>query len=144
VYHYAPQSLESRVEWFRDKSSGGYPVIIAEEAGRVAGFATYGPFRPWPAYKYTVEHSVYVHKEHRGKGIGKRLLQEIVRLAAERGYATLVGGIDASNDDSIALHRKLGFAHAGTIRRAGYKFGRWLDLDFYELQLPGPAQPVES
>lgn len=144
VYHYTAQSLESRLQWFHDKVESGYPVIAAEEAGRVVGFATYGPFRPWPAYKYTVEHSVYVHKEHRGKGIGKRLLQEIVRLASEREYAMMVAGIDASNGDSIALHRKLGFTHAGTIRKAGYKFGRWLDLAFYELELPGPDKPVEG
>lgn len=144
VYHYAAQSLESRVQWFRQKAEGGFPVIVAQEDGRAVGFATYGPFRPWPAYKYTVEHSVYVHKDYRGKGIGKRLLQEIVRLASEREYAMMVAGIDTSNEDSIALHRKLGFTHAGTIRKAGYKFGRWLDLAFYELELAGPQTPIEG
>lgn len=143
VYHYKPHTLEARLQWLREKAEGGYPVIVAIQGGRVAGFATYGPFRPWPAYKYTVEHSVYVHKDHRGQGLGRRLLQHIVQLAAEREYATMVAGIDASNEDSIALHAKLGFTRAGTIRKAGYKFGRWLDLAFYELELPGPQIPIE-
>lgn len=144
VYHYEPQTLDNRRQWYREKRESGHPVIVLEEQGRVVGFAAYGPFRAWPAYKYTAEHSVYVHRDFRGRGAGKLLLQEIVRLAEHSGVATLVAGIDASNGVSIELHRKLGFTHSGTIRRAGFKFGRWLDLAFYQLDLPGPEQPADG
>ncbi|NEL81389.1 MAG: N-acetyltransferase, partial [Xanthomonas perforans] len=82
--------------------------------------------------KYSVEHSIYVHRDHRGKGLGRILLQALIAAAQERGVHVLVGGIDASNQASIALHEQFGFTHAGTVREAGFKFGRWLDLAFYQ------------
>lgn len=144
VYAYEPQSLENRLDWFRDKQEHGYPILVVEDGGHVRGFATYGPFRTWPAYQYSIEHSVYVHKDYRGKGAGKLLLREIINLAETNGYATLIAGIDAANDASIGLHRSLGFTYSGTIRRAGYKFGKWLDLTFYQLDLSGPSEPAEG
>ena len=111
---------------------------------RSVGVASYGSFRAWPAYKYSVEHSVYVHKDHRGKGIGIALMQRLIAAAIEQQYHVMVGGIDVSNAGSIALHEKLGFVHAGTIKQAGFKFGRWLDLAFYQLILPTPDVPTET
>ncbi|MHB8766428.1 MAG: GNAT family N-acetyltransferase, partial [Deferrisomatales bacterium] len=108
------------------------------------GFATYGVFRAWPAYKYSVEHSVYVHPSHRGRGLGRVLLAALVARARAQGVHVLVGGIDADNRASRALHEALGFSHAGTIRQAGFKFGRWLDLAFYQLVLDTPAHPVDG
>src|SRR5690606_19886045 len=110
--------------WFQTKEAAGFPVLVMEEEGRVIGFATYGPFRPWPAYKYTVEHSVYVHPAYRRRGVGRQLLQELIRIVDENGYGTLIAGIDSANRASIELHQALGFAYSGTIRRAGYKFGK--------------------
>lgn len=144
VYHYEPVTLQNRIAWYEEKKAQHHPIIVWSEADVVMGFATFGPFRPWPAYQYTVEHSVYVHPGYRGKGIGHRLLQEIIRIAAERAVKTVIGGIDASNVTSIRAHEKVGFTHAGTIQRAGYKFGKWLDLSFYQLDLAGPANPVET
>lgn len=144
VYSYKTHTLEQRIEWYENKVNEGFPIIVFEDNQKVVGFATYGPFRAWPAYKYTIEHSVYVHKEARGKGIGSFLLQELIRLANEKGYATLVAGIDASNNASILMHKKLGFTEAGIIRKAGYKFGKWLDLAFYQYSLVGPKQPFEG
>lgn len=141
VYSYEAVTLENRLLWFREKQENGYPVLVIEDGGRVMGFAAYGPFRPWPAYQYTIEHSVYVHKEYRGRGAGELLMRELIKLAESNGYATLIGGIDSDNQGSIALHQKLGFVHSGTIRRAGYKFGNWLDLAFYQLDLTGPSNP---
>jgi phosphinothricin acetyltransferase len=112
--------------------------------GELLGFTSYGAFRAWPAYKYSVEHSVYVHKEHRGKRIGIALMQKLIEAARQQQYHVLVGGIDVANEVSIALHEKLGFVHAGTIRQAGFKFGRWLDLGFYQLVLDTPATPVDG
>ncbi|HZG75957.1 MAG TPA: GNAT family N-acetyltransferase [Paenibacillus sp.] len=141
VYDYDPHTLEQRMGWYEQKRKDGYPVFVYEVDGRVAGFASYGPFRAWAAYRYTIEHSIYVRRDVRKQGIGLALLQRLIDDANERSYAVMVGGIDASNENSIRLHEKVGFRHAGTIRRAGYKFDRWLDLAFYQLDLNGPALP---
>jgi L-amino acid N-acyltransferase len=143
LYDYKPRSMEMMQAWFADKRKGNYPVIgVVNDAGQLMGFGTYGVFRVRPAYKYTVEHSLYVAAQFRGKGLGKLLLREIIIAAETQNYHVLVGGIDSSNAVSIALHKQFGFAHCGTIRQAGFKFGRWLDLDFYQLILKTPAEPV--
>lgn len=144
VYTYEPQTFEYQYHWLREKQENGYPVLVVEDRGRVLGFATYGPFRPKPAYKYTAEHSVYVHKDYRGSGVGKLLMHEIIALAETNGYATLIGAIDATNQGSIALHQTLGFVQSGMLRKVGYKFGNWLDLVYYQLDLAGPLQPTEG
>lgn len=145
LYDYKPRTPESMVGWFEAKRAGGFPVIGLEDwAGTLLGFASYGAFRAWPAYKYTVEHSVYVHRDHRGRGLGRALLVELVAAARLNGLHALVGGIDAANAGSIALHERLGFRHAGTLPQVGFKFGRWLDLAFYQLLLDTPARPVDG
>ncbi len=145
LYDYRPRTPESMAAWFGAKTAGNFPVIGAvDDAGRLLGFASYGPFRHFPAYKYSVEHSVYVHKDHRGRGLGLALMRRLVEEATLRQVHTLIGAVDASNATSIALHEKLGFAHAGTIREAGFKFGRWLDLAFYQLVLATPQAPVDG
>ena len=145
LFDYEPRSAESMIEWFRAKRAHGYPVVGAVAAdGSLRGFATYGPFRAWPAYKYSVEHSIYVHKDQRRRGVGLALMERLIDLAIAQRYHTLVAGIDAANAPSIALHERLGFAYAGTIRDAGFKFGRWLDLAFYQLLLPTPPDPRDG
>ena len=144
VYTYKPHTLEMRMRWFKEHREAGLPVFVCEEGDTVAGFATYGPFRPWPAYKYSVEHSVYVHPAFRRRHIGARLMETLVETAESAGYATLIAGIDADNAPSIRLHEAFGFAFAGRIVRAGYKFGRWLDLVFYQKLLTGPQHPQEG
>ncbi|MGO1632422.1 MAG: GNAT family N-acetyltransferase [Staphylococcus equorum] len=135
VYTYNPQTLESREAWFEKKADNNEPIIVYEEQGEAIGFATYGSFRDWPAYQYSIEHSIYVNKHHRGKGIASQLLSEIIEQAHSNGYKTLVAGIDATNDYSIYLHKKFNFTHSGTIHKVGYKFDKWLDLAFYQLDL---------
>jgi L-amino acid N-acyltransferase YncA len=145
IYDYAPRPAASMPAWFATRRAGGFPVLgIEADDGELLGFASYGSFRGWAAYKYTVEHSVYVHAAHRGRGIGGRLLAALIERARAQDLHLLVGGLDAANAASIALHRKLGFTHAGTIAQAGYKFGRWLDLAFYQLRLETPHQPVDG
>jgi L-amino acid N-acyltransferase len=145
LYDYKPRLPESMVAWFATKRANGFPVIgLEDEAGTLLGFASYGTFRAWPAYKYTVEHSIYLHHSQRGKGLGKVLLEAIVAAAREREVHVMVGGIDAANQASIALHTRMGFTHAGTIAQAGFKFGRWLDLAFYQRVLDTPHQPVDG
>lgn len=145
LYDYHPRPIESMVSWFATKQAGNFPVLgVVDEDGRLMGFASYGTFRPFPAYKYTVEHSVYIHKDHRGKGLGLMLMKRLIETAQQHDIHVMVGGIDLSNQGSIRLHEKLGFEHSGTIRQAGYKFGRWLDLGFFQLVLQTPAEPVEG
>lgn len=145
LYDYKPRAPESMVAWFDGKAKGRYPVIgIENDAGELMGFASYGPFRAWPAYKYSVEHSIYVDARFRGQGLGRVLLKEIITAAERQDYHVMVGGIDATNAVSIRLHENLGFTHAGTVKHAGFKFGRWLDLAFYQLILRTPAAPVDG
>lgn len=111
------------------------PIFIFEIDNKVAGFATYGQFRNWPAYLYSIEHSIYVNKDYRGRGVASHLLEHLIDDAKHRQYRTIVAGIDASNEASIKLHEKFNFKHAGTIENVGYKFERWLDLAFYQYDL---------
>ena len=145
LFDYVPRPPESMVSWFKAKENGNFPVIGVESLeGQLLGFASYGTFRAWPAYKYSAEHSVYVHKDYRGKGIGRLLMKELIAAAQDQGYHVLIGGIEATNTGSITLHKSLGFNHAGTIRQAGFKFGRWLDLSLYQLILQTPANPSDG
>ncbi|HOB65937.1 GNAT family N-acetyltransferase [Ottowia sp.] len=145
LYDYQPRTLASMRGWFDAKAAGGFPVIGAvHEDGTLLGFASYGTWRAFPAYKYTVEHSVYVHKDARGRGLASLLMRALIDAARAQGKHVLVGAIDAANGASIALHQQLGFVHAGTVRQAGFKFGRWLDVAFYQLILDTPAQPVDG
>ena len=145
LYDYQPRPLASMRTWFDAKRNGCFPVVGMEnEQGMLMGFASYGSFRAWPAYKYSVEHSVYVHHAHRGKGLGLMLMQRLIERAAAQDKHVMVGAIDASNQVSIGLHERLGFAHAGTVKQAAFKFGKWLDLAFYQRVLGTPAQPVDG
>ncbi|MGE7632494.1 N-acetyltransferase family protein [Bacillus paramycoides] len=144
VYAYKPVTLENRIDWYEQKQANGYPILVYELDNKVVGFATFGPFRAWPAYKYSIEHSVYVNKEYRKNGIGTSLMKALIAIAKEREYMTLIAGIDAENEKSIAMHKNFGFVYSGTISKAGYKFNRWLDLAFYQLELNGPVKPIEE
>ncbi|MED0960722.1 N-acetyltransferase family protein [Bacillus paramycoides] len=144
VYAYKPVTLENRIDWYEQKQADGYPILVYELDNKVVGFATFGPFRAWPAYKYSIEHSVYVNKEYRKNGIGTSLMKALIAIAKEREYMTLIAGIDAENEKSIAMHKNFGFVYSGTISKAGYKFNRWLDLAFYQLELNGPVKPIEE
>ena len=145
LYDYKPRSMENMANWFNVKNDNQFPVIgIIDDEENLLGFASYGTFRAWPAYKYSIEHSVYIHKNARGKGLGRTLLEHLIALAVEQNYHVMIGGIDISNTGSIALHQKLGFIHSGTIKQAAFKFGKWLDLGFYQLTLPTPHNPIDG
>jgi L-amino acid N-acyltransferase YncA len=145
LYDYKPRSPEFMIGWFKEKEATNYPVIGAiDDEGTLLGFASYGAFRARPAYKYTIEHSVYVHKDYRARGVASILIEALIEKAKMQQYHVMVGGIDMDNTASIALHEKFGFTHAGTIREAGFKFGRWLDVGFYQLVLDTPAAPFDG
>ena len=143
IYDYKPHTLEDRVLWYEKRKQDGYPLLVFEENNKVVAFATFGSFRAYPAFKYTIEHSIYVHKDYRNLGIGKILLKELIDIANADGYATMVACIDSLNENSIKIHEKFGFTYSGTVTKAGFKFGKWLDLVFYQLDLTGPKIPVE-
>jgi L-amino acid N-acyltransferase YncA len=145
LYDYQLRTDADMVSWFADKAAKDHPVICVENAaGDLLGFATFGQFRVRPAYKYSVEHSVYVDTRFRGQGVGRFLLEAIVAAAGKQDFHVMVGGIDAENVVSIRLHESLGFTHCGTVRQAGFKFGRWLDLALYQRILATPAAPVDG
>lgn len=145
LYDYKPRTMESMVAWFESKAQANYPVIgVVDDSGRLMGFASYGRFREQPAFKYTVEHSIYLHRDFRGQGLARELMCRLEQKAIEQNYHVLVGAIDLENAGSIFLHEKLGFTHSGTLQRAGFKFGRWLDLGFYQKVLTEPACPVDG
>jgi len=127
--------LQNRKDWFAARMARGFPVLVAEIDGGVAGYASYGDWRAFEGFLHTVEHSVYIHKDARGHGLGKLLMQELVRRAEAGNIHVMVGCIEAGNTASIRLHEKLGFRTVGTFSEVGKKFGRWLDLACLELRI---------
>ena len=126
LYDYSTRTLENQNAILNEKLSKGFPIIVALENDIVVGFGYYSEFRFREAYKFTVEHSVYVNQNHIGKGIGKLLLLELIRLAKEQNLHTMIGVIDSENKSSIDFHEKFGFEIVGNIKESGYKFNRWL------------------
>jgi phosphinothricin acetyltransferase len=120
--------LEDRRGWFEERQRRDFPVLVAEENGRVVGYASFGDFRPFEGYRITCEHSVYVAEDARRRGVGTALVAALIEEARRQGKETMVGAIDAANADSIGLHEKLGFVEVGRLPGVGTKFGRRLDL----------------
>jgi len=133
VYDYEPHTPGMRTAWFNTKKEQGFPVFVAEEDGKILGLSSIGPFRAWAAYKFSVENSIYIASEARGKGIAKLLMPPIIEAARQLGMHTILAGIDASNEASIQLHRHFGFEEVAYFKQVGYKFDRWLDLKFLQL-----------
>ena len=128
TFDLVPRTLDEQVDWIAGHS-GAHPAIVATvETGEVVGFASLSPFKERPAYATTVEDSVYVRRDRRGQGIGRLLLDELLRLAREHGFHSVMARIVGNHEASIALHRACGFELVGTEREVGRKFGRWLDV----------------
>ena len=132
IYSYSPVSLDDRREWWRARVALGYPVLIAAEGSDVLGFSTFGDFRAWPGYRFTVEHSVHIRADTRGRGIGQQLVTALFPRAAALGKHVMIAGVDAANTASIRFHERLGFEQVGHLREVGFKFDRWLDLVFMQ------------
>ena len=111
-----------------DEHAGGHPAVVAELDRRVVGFGSLSSFRSRPAYNTTVEDSVYLLDGYQGRGVGRRLLDELLRLAEAHGFHSVIARITGENDASIALHTACGFEIVGTEREVGRKFGQWLDV----------------
>jgi phosphinothricin acetyltransferase len=135
LYDYTIRSYEQQKNILEDKINKNFPVIVAELDGNVLGFGMYSEFRFREAYKFTVEHSVYVNENFHGKGIGKLLLQELITLAQKQNLHTIIAVIDSENQGSVEFHEKFGFKTVGIIKESGYKFDRWLHSVFMQLIL---------
>ena len=128
TFDLVPRSLDEQVAWL-DDHAGAHPAIVAVgPGGDVVGFGSLSSYRDRPAYSTTVEDSVYVHRDHRGAGIGRLLLDELVRLGREHGFHSAIARIVGGHEASIALHERCGFSVVGTEREVGRKFGTWLDV----------------
>ncbi len=125
-------SVDERRKWWQGRIAAGYPVLIAHDAHGVAGFGSFGDFRAWSGYRFTVEHTLHVRADARGRGIGSQLLLALLERARALGKHVMIAGVDADNAASIRLHERLGFTAGGRLREVGYKFDRWLDLVFLQ------------
>ncbi|KAF9921045.1 hypothetical protein FBU30_008964 [Linnemannia zychae] len=141
-FNYGPRSDEDALTWFRGIIAGNYPIFVAttlKEGGDgeevVAGYACLGSFRQKDGYRFTAEYSLYIHREHRQRGLGKRLLKDLLIEAKARKFHAIIGSISEGNDASIHLAVSFGFRIVGTMKDNGYKFDRWINNTFLELLL---------
>jgi phosphinothricin acetyltransferase len=132
VYRDDPATLDDRRMWWEQRVSQGYPVLVAEDAGAVVGFASFGDFRAWPGYRFTVEHTVHVRADRRGSGVGTALMHPLLERARLLSKHVVIAGVDADNRGSLAFHERLGFTRVAHFHEVGFKFGRWLDLVFLQ------------
>ena len=135
LYDYELRTLQQQQSIFQEKLTKGFPVIIAMIEERVVGFGYYSEFRFREAYKFTVEHSVYVLPNEHGKGIGKKIMKHLIDLAKKQKLHTMIGVIDSENENSVAFHEQFGFTTVGIIKESGFKFERWLHSVIMQLML---------
>lgn len=129
-----PRDEEAARAWYLAHGPA-YPLLVAERGRTIVGWSSLSPYAPRPAYRFTVEDSVYVHRDCRGQGVGRVLLASLLEAAVALGYHSVIAKIADGNEPSLALHRRAGFAPVGTLRAVGWKFGRWLDVEILQLLL---------
>jgi phosphinothricin acetyltransferase len=132
IYSDVPATVAERAALWQARNQQNYPTLVACEDDVITGFASFGDFRSWPGYRFTVEHSVHIHSSFRGRGTGSALLQALIPRAAALGKHVMIGGIDAENAASLRFHERLGFTRVAHFREVGFKFGRYLDLVFVQ------------
>jgi len=142
IYAVAPVTLADRAQWFEARKERGYPILVAVEEDVVVGYSSFGDWRgAWSGYRYTVEHSVHVRWDRRGRGVGAQLVAALFPLALAMNMHVMIGAIDAANEGSLRFHERLGFRRAAQFEEVGHKFGRWLDLVFMQKILDAPGAP---
>jgi L-amino acid N-acyltransferase YncA len=137
IYNDRPVAVEQRVAWWRARQEQGFPVLVAVEGVLVLGMASFGEFRAWPGYRLTVEGTVHIHADARGRGVGKALLEELTGHARALGKHVMIAGVDAENSSSLRFLERFGFERVAHFREVGYKFDRFLDLIFLQYWLAG-------
>src|SRR6185295_5967620 len=138
IYREEPATLDDRRQWFDARRAQSYPVLVADDDSGLLGFASYGDFRAWPGYRFTVEHTVHIRADQRGRGVGTMLMQALIQRAVEQRKHVMIGGIDAANEASLRFHDRLGFVRTALLRQVGFKSGHWLDLVFVQRLLDEP------
>jgi phosphinothricin acetyltransferase len=142
VFSETPVTLENRRAWRAERLAQGFPVLVIEDGGEVAGFGGFGPFRSGDGYRLTVEHSVHVLADRRGRGLGRVLLEALIERALAAGKRDMIAGVEAGNADSIRMHERLGFERAALLPGVAEKWGRPLDLLLLRRRLSeGPVRP---
>jgi phosphinothricin acetyltransferase len=127
-----PKSLDDRLQWYRETQRHPQGVLVAEQKGEVVGWGCLRPFHERDAYRFTAQNSVFVHQDHRSRGVGNLILARLVEMATDNGFHSIMAGISQDNPGSERLHRSHGFTLVGTEREVGYKFERWLDVSWYQ------------
>jgi L-amino acid N-acyltransferase len=135
IYTEQPATLDDRITWWNARVAQGYPVLVAADRTGVIGFASFGDFRSWPGYRFTVEHSVHVRADRRGGGVGTALMGVLLARAAALGKHVMIAGVDADNQASLRFHERLGSSRVAHFSQVGFKFERWLDLIFLQCLL---------
>ena len=144
IFNDAPVSVEDRVAWWKARAAQGYPVLVARDENGLAGFATFGDFRPWPGYRFTVEGTIHIDASARRKGVGGALLEALIARARDAGKHVMVAGVDSENVASLRFLEQSGFERVGHLREVGHKFGRFLDLVFLQYPLDPPDNGGEE
>lgn len=136
IYNDTPVTVEDRLTYWQSRTAQDYPLLVAvDEDNTILGYATFGDFRSWPGYRFTVEGTIHIRDGVRGKGIGTALLNELTARARTCNKHVMIAGVDSANAASIAFLTRFGFTPAGTLHQVGFKFNRWLDLHFLEYRL---------
>jgi phosphinothricin acetyltransferase len=139
IFNEVPVTVEERIDWWKERVQQGYPVLVATNEGSVIGFATFGDFRPWPGYRFTVEGTIHIDSSARRQGVGTALLKVMIERARAMGKHVMVAGVESTNLASLQFLEGFGFERAGHLREVGYKFDRFLDLTFLQYWLTPPS-----
>jgi L-amino acid N-acyltransferase YncA len=139
IFNEVPVTVEDRIDWWKKRAQQGYPVLVAASEGPVIGFATFGDFRPWPGYRFTVEGTIHVDCSARRQGVGAALLKTLIERAKLAGKHVMIAGVESTNLASLQFLEGFGFERAGHLREVGYKFDRFLDLTFLQYWLTLPS-----
>lgn len=134
-YDYQAKSLQEIQQLFAEKLNDGFPILVGEVNGEIGGYATFGKFRAKPGYNKTIEHSIYLNEKAQGKGLGSRMLAELIQIATAQGYHVMIAGMDSENFGSYRFHARFGFKEVARLPEVGFKFGKWQSLVFMQLIL---------
>ena len=135
IYFDEPISLDNRIAWFHQRAREGYPIYVAQDESGILGFGSFGDFRPYSGYRFTIEHSIHVRANQRGRGLGAKLMEPLTERAKALGKHVMLGVIDGDNAGSIRFHQRLGFDQVAFMPEVGFKFGRWLNLVIMQKKL---------
>jgi L-amino acid N-acyltransferase len=144
IYSDQAANLEQRIAWWRERQRLQYPVLVAVESDTVLGFASFGGFRTWPGYRYSVECSIHLDRTARGRGIGTELMTVLICRARDLGKHTLIAGVDSENIASLRFFERLGFERVAYLPEVGHKFGRFLNLHLLQYWLTPRTDSSES